>query len=556
MNEVKKVLKRLAFYYLLLIASGILPFKYIFSDRFPTRNFSTIYLFILCTGLLLYYSYRVARPGRLKVMMNAVLWMILLLIILRGIKYSVFAEVDVLKRYTWYLYYVPMLLIPLFTFYMSLLISTNEEQHVPQKYHLMLIVTVILILIVLTNDFHQHVFRFNPGFENWDEDYSYGWGHFAVTVWESLLYFLSVTIMIIKCRVGSSKKNAWLILLPFVTGIIMIVLITTGNMPELKYGNAVEYPEVLCFMVAGVLECCIQLGPIPMNEGYRKLLMVSSISLQITDRSGTPVYKSATAADLTWEQFSAPDGTRIGEHSMLHRIEIPGGFGFWQDDVSEPDRLNAELTEIKKRLSEEVELTRLQNELREKQAKIEQRTLVYDKIAECTQSTSQLISHLAAEARSSSDRAFKDKSRKHIVLLGAYIKRYANLMLISEDSKIIGVGELALSFAEMLRYLNICGIPAEMLNNAQGSVSVDAALTVFEAFRTLLEMNLYSLRGVFVNFSGCSGAILKLTLENLRASFTESVEEKLSLVGVKTLLEYEDNVTYICLTLPAGGAAV
>jgi hypothetical protein len=108
----------------------------------------------------------------------------------------------------------------------------------------------------------------------------------------------------------------------------------------------------------------------------------------------------------------------------------------------------------------------------------------------------------------------------------------------------------------VLRYLNLCGIPAELLSTAEGAIPADAALAVFEAFKTLLEANFSSVSGVFANFSGRDGVVFKLTLENLRASIPESMEEKLSDAGVKFEFEYEDNVTYACFTLPSGGDAV
>jgi hypothetical protein len=555
LSEAGKTLKRLVFYYLFLIPANLLPCIGNFYNRFPARNFSTIYLLILCSCLILYYSYRVARPGGLKVMMKAISWMMLLLILLRGIKYSAFAEVGVLARYTWYLYYVPILLIPLFFFYISLFVSSSEEQNLPRKWYWMLAVSAILILAVLTNDFHQQAFRFQPGFANWDGDYSQAWLHHVCSVWEYSLYFISAAILVAKSRVVSCKKNAWIILLQFAIGIAIILLIVTGNMLKLACGNIIEFPEALCLMVAGMLECAMQLGLIPTNEGYNRLLRVSSVSLQITDRFGTPLYKSDAAADLTGEQLLTKDAVRIGGHPILHRMEIPGGFGFWQDDVTELDCLNEELEEARNRLSEESELTRLQNELKEKRAKIEQRTMVYDAIAKRTQSTSQEISRIALEARMSSDMAFKDRSRKYIMLLGAYIKRCANLMLISADSRIIEVSELGLSVAEVLRYLNLCGIPAELLNTAEGSIPAEAALTVFEAFQTLLKTNFSSMSGVFVNLSGHGGTIFKLTLENLRTFVPESVEKKLLDCGIRTTLEYEDNIAYICFAFPAGGDA-
>ena len=77
MNEVKRTLRRMALYYLLL-ALNIIPNAGIgiVSDSFPTRNLSAIYLLTLCVCLVLYYYHRVTPSGGLSAMMKAISWMI------------------------------------------------------------------------------------------------------------------------------------------------------------------------------------------------------------------------------------------------------------------------------------------------------------------------------------------------------------------------------------------------------------------------------------------------------------------------------------------------
>ena len=81
----------MAFYYLLL-AVNVIPCT-VFPDRFPIRNASGIYLLVLSVCLVLYYSHRVSPAGSLSVLMKSLSWMILLLILLRCVKYSAFSEV-------------------------------------------------------------------------------------------------------------------------------------------------------------------------------------------------------------------------------------------------------------------------------------------------------------------------------------------------------------------------------------------------------------------------------------------------------------------------------
>lgn len=65
------------------------------------------------------------------------------------------------------------------------------------------LLTVPLILLALTNDLHQTVFVFKPGFAAWDSDYSYEPGFIVVTVWEYLLYAASVANLIAKCSIAN-----------------------------------------------------------------------------------------------------------------------------------------------------------------------------------------------------------------------------------------------------------------------------------------------------------------------------------------------------------------
>ena len=554
MNEVGNALKRMAVYYLLL-AINIIPCALI-PDIFPLRNASSVYLLLLSVCLVLYYTHRVSPSGRLSGMMKALSWMCLLLILLRAIKYSAFSEVGVLARHTWYLYYVPMLLLPLFLLYTSLLVTPQKNARISGLLYGALALTAALIALVLTNDLHQLVFRFRPGFTGWDADYSRGWSFYAVMVWQYALYLAAIVILTVKCRIMSARRSAWIILIPAAIGITLNVLLMTGKMPSLSGTHLVEFPEALIFTVAAVLECCMQLGLIPTNTDYGRLFPHFSISAQITDGNGAPVYSSFSAIPLTPEQFASESGLRIGEHTVLHKMQIPGGFGFWQDDMTALDRLNGELAETKEALAQEAELFRLRNELKERQAKIRQRTLVYDNIARRTQKQSQTISHLAEAARLSQDEPFRQQCRSRITMLGAYIKRYANLMLLSQELSVIESGELGLSVSEVLRYLNLCGIPSECFLSADCSVPGAAALKVFEAFGELVEQNISCLQGVFVNISAPENVTVKLTFENLSVPLSRDTEEELLSVGVSCDVQCEDNVTYHCLTLPKAGDAL
>ena len=553
MKEVKTALSRMGIYYLLL-AINIIPNANLIPDSFPTRNVSAVYLLFLSVCLVLHYAHRVSPTGKLSAMVKALSWMGLLMILLRGVKYSAFSEVGVLARHTWYAYYIPMLLSPTFLFGAALLVSAKDDARIPKLWYGTLALTLVLIGLVLTNDFHQLVFRFRPGFEDWDHSYSRGLLFYFATVWQLLLYPASIIILTVKCRIGSAKRSAWILLIPFAIGIWLLALLFAGKMPL----HIIEFPEALIGTAAVVLEGCMQLGLIPTNTNYGKLFAACSLSAQITDQAGTVVYASPSAAKLTPEQFASPSGSRLDGHTVLQKMPLPGGFGFWQVDMTEQDRLNGELEESGEALKQEAELIRLRGEMKERQAKVEQRTQVYDAIAAHTRAQAQAISALAKTARLSEDAALKESSRNRIVFLGAYIKRYANLMLLSRESGSVSAGELGLSVSELLRYLSFCGIPGDLIRDAECDVPADAALAMFETLESLLEASLPSLRGVFVNLSGQERLTFKITLEGIRDPdallAADAWRNKLRSNGVSAETQQEDNVIFICLTPVKGGA--
>ena len=554
MNEVKSTLRRMAVYYLLLLVN-ILP-NSVIADVFPVRNLSTIYLLALSVCLVLYYVHRVSPTGGPARAMKSLSVMALVMILLRGVKYGAVAGVGVLARHAWYAYYVPILLLPLLLLYIALSVAPRKRARVAPLWYVALGLTVVMIALVLTNDLHQQAFAFQEGFVGWDNDYTHGWLFYLVTVWQYALYLVAIVVLVVKCRISQARKTAWIILIPVAIGAVLSILLLTGTMPKINGAQLLEFPEVHIFTAAVVLECCMQLGLIPTNTDYGKLFRRLSLNAQIADAKGTIVYSSASAVPLTHEQFALESGARIGEHTVLNKMEIPGGYGFWQDDMTKLDSLNEELEEAKEGLEQEAELIRLRNELKEKQTKIEQRTLVYDNIARRVQKQSQAISLLAQEAQASQDPALREAHRRKITLLGAYIKRYANLMLLAEESAIMQAGELGLAVSEVLRYLNYCGIPGEVISRADCTLPAEAALRAFEAFETLIESNYAEMKGVFVRLSSQEEVEFKLVVEDLTAWLPAEWQDKLAEAGIKVQQIVEDDVAYIGFVMPKGGEAL
>lgn len=77
----------------------------------------------------------------------------------RCAKYFIFWQPTAI-RYLWYLYYLPMLFIPILALLVALSLGKPDDYRLPKAACALWIISGALLLLVLTNDLHQLVFTF------------------------------------------------------------------------------------------------------------------------------------------------------------------------------------------------------------------------------------------------------------------------------------------------------------------------------------------------------------------------------------------------------------
>ena len=125
--------------------------------------------------------------------------------VIRTLKYNVFYE-PVLRRYSWYGYYVPLLSIPSLSVIAALKMRESENQKRRQWTGIFLVITVGVILLVMTNDLHQLVFRF-PAEKPWtDDEYFYGPGFVLCVAWIAIGFLTMLGILIANAETPGKRK--------------------------------------------------------------------------------------------------------------------------------------------------------------------------------------------------------------------------------------------------------------------------------------------------------------------------------------------------------------
>ena len=502
------------------------------------RYQSTFWFMLLSLMLLLYFSERIIDPAIRRLLM-AVASLMTFWIVLRGAKYIAFTETELIARHLWYLYYVPILLIPLLSFFTALYVSGRRGKSFLIPVCSSSCFTAVLLLLIQTNDRHQLAFRFRPGFADWDGTYVRGPVFILACLWIAVLVLAMFRILFIHCRLSASRRLIWVPLLPAFFGSFYSIIYAFGLWPQINGDLIGEFPESVCFSIAGVWMGLIRIGLIPCNHGYGRLFEISDLAAQIADRSGRVIYRSATAQALAPEQMKSITTVSLDEDTRLHRRPVQGGFVYWQDDVSELNRINRRLEELGEQLNEETSFYRLENALQEERAQIEEKDRVYDAIAARVLPQSREIARLCREAG-------EDESRfapcmEQVCLLASYIKRCADLCLLAAHEPAVSGAELQLALHESLMHLREKGIPTSERSVSPAMLHGGSVVEAYILFETLLEQALPGLKGVQTSLEG----------DRLRIAL-EGAEIRLP-YGCLADLTTEDGSSYVTLTLERAG---
>lgn len=537
MNPIRRSFQAIV---LLLGSYAVLTFLYVLpvDNVMMQHRTSSVFYFAFAACITLYFDVRIIEQ-RVRKNLIGVGTMIILWCILRAAKYIAFEEIDSIARFIWYLYYIPMLTIPQFSLKAALAVGEPEDKNPPVILSFTRAVTLISIIIVLTNDLHQLVFRFRPDFVNWDFDYSRSVLFWIITIWDYLFFFSSTAVLLHKCRLSASRKLAWIPAFYLALGVFGLYILNTGHLPRMWGETIGEFPDMACYTLGGFWVLCIAIGLVPSNKGYEKLLQGTSLATRITDLKYNTAYQSPAAVPMTKTQLASPGPITADENTVVHRSPVSGGYAYWQVDISELNRINLELEEAQEQLAEEADLIYRVNEMKEKRAQIDAKSKAYDRIAVRVLPQSQKIAVLSAEARKNSE--VFDRNMRLVAIYAAYIKRMSNMMLLADQGRIKKT-ELTLAIAESVRYLNKAGILSEINSDPDESlVDGEMLIDVYKKFELLLEQSLPALEALYITFSD---NILKLSFEGAALTVPDNWN---------AAAELDDSTTFVRLRLLKDG---
>ena len=424
--------------------------------------------------------------------------LMLVWLVLRTLKYEIVTDPTV-ARYIWYLYYLPMLFIPLLGVYIALFLGKPQEIRLNVRTGCLAIVPAVLFLSVITNDLHQQVFAFSGGVPGGQDNSSFSHRplYFACLVWMVACMVFSLVRLLNKSRIpGSGKKN----LAPFVTGCITVLygVLYLSGLPAVRWWFG-DMNVMFCLLFAAIYESCIRCRMIQSNTGYVELFEATTLAACIADSSGNIVLRShAACEDIACPeegtQVFRPDGIRISS------APISGGYAVWQDNLRPLTELRAKLSGNKAIIKNNKEKLQEAYFIQKKLYELTEKNRIYDELEARYGKQINRIGQLLKQCEDTGP-AEVQNLLKRILLLGTYIKRGANLYFLGMEYELLPQQELRLTVDEAVRVMTVCGTECSVVYRTTKPMRSTEVMRLFDLLKTVAEMTINGLQSLFISVS-------------------------------------------------------
>ncbi len=427
----------------------------------------------------------------------AIIVIMALWLLLKIIKHSI-DSMDI-KRWLWYWYYFPMLFIPVVALFVSMSLGKAENYQLPLWTKLLYAPSGLLLLLVLTNDLHQGVFSFPSGIMT-DIDYCYEAGYYIVLGWVMLCAFASFAIMLKKCRIPQSKTVLLLPLIPLGLSLIYCIAYICGVRFVLLLAGDMTVTH--CLLIFAAFEGCIRCGLIQSNMGYNALFEATMLPVQITNADFSLRHISAAMREPipqdTLRQMGA-DTVELDADTLLKRHSLHGGWVFWEEDVSELNRLHEALKLTLDELRDMGNVLTAESAQREKHLRLSEENRLYDMMEMQTSRQIAMLRGRLTAIQRMTDENLARRLLGQTIVIGTYIKRRNNLIFVGAQRGVISMQELRLCFNESIECLNLYGVECRALIDGEILLATEQAAQIYDLFEAVVEIGLESLESLLIS---------------------------------------------------------
>lgn len=350
--------------------------------------------------------------------------------------------------YTWYLLYIPLLFIP------SMWFITNNQIYIKNQIYkrvfaiISLAISLLLLLLVLTNDFHEFVFIFPEGSTgSHPSDYKYNFGYFIIYAF----IFLEILTTIVLFYTFSNKKTT---IKQKILPSVVILLVLVYSILYVVTDIAVPYLSdmTLVYTILGTMLVYISLkcGLVKNSGAYFEFFETCNVPLAIVNEKQDIEYQNA--------QYRKQ---KANSNMLLVKQKLNSGTLLVLNDVEKLKSLQKELKTENEKLEYINKILENKKEVLQKEKQIKQRALLLDKVEKQIKNKRNVLEELLnnlPETITTENKKQTKETLNEIKIIVGYLKRKTSLILLSEQKQEITKDELKLLFNESfndLKWLNI-----------------------------------------------------------------------------------------------------
>ena len=492
----KKTFYIIAGVFLLICAVSLykqLSFKYLPNDFLRPYIVHGIY-FLLLGGWLFSVRQRITQRSMARYLYLAGGFMLLWQFV-RFLQEAYLYKNIHLLRVSGYFTVFPLIVTTLFDLYAALCLGNGESYSIPRSLFLLAIPDAFLVILELTNESHNMVFRVLPDEEE-NIEFHTNYGFVIILIFAAVLILSRIYIIYHKTRI--IKQNRRLKIFPFMIGMAIPIVILPHLINQfVPGGEFIDFTAKLYFLEIMSWESCIIIGLIPINTRYGMVFEQSTIGMRIVDSELKTRIKSSHARELTSDELDRLRESGVFTDISGNEIHIHGitdGHLIYQKDVSRINRIIGELDQTASELRKENTL--LSSELRSssEKARITVQNQIYDRLTHEVGKQLSLIDSMIYDQKP----ADRNELIKKLCIVGTYVKRRCNLRIIEQQNGAIVSGELRLSLDDTVNTLKTVGIDASLDWQPQREFSDAFCLKVLDTIEAMLEERGFSIKSILI----------------------------------------------------------
>ena len=498
-------------------------------------------------------SHRMIRRDVRRVV-DALGWLMVGWLLLRLFKYQLLSE-GTLCRMCWYGYYLFQLALPVALLYLTEILDRAEgEKRLLRPLWPPLVVYVLSVLLVMTNDLHQLVFRFTPG-GNWVSDYHYGPGYWFVMVF-SLLFLVSALWNLLRKGHRSHSRRGRILPLLFCAGLLVYLAAYIKRVP-LAWES--DLTVNICILSVLFFEAVLHGGLIPVNIQYQRLFASAPISLTLLDEDGRTVLSSPDTRPVSrsvWKRLRTDIHQPLlrDRDTQFHAVPIRGGMAVWQEDLSQINRLRREIQDVQTRLEAANALLREEGEVKKRLLAAETNRALFEQLDRDMERRIASLSHLI---ESLSEAEHPGSLTAYITLCLCHIKRRCNLFFLARQGEPLSGDELGMYLDELAELGRYGGLKTLIRCGQMDALEIRSAALCYDfAFETI-SWTLREEASPLMGYLEAQDSQLAFRFlpggDPGRWQFSRELTDAAAALGGQIVCKDLDDAFGICLTIPLGG---